>query len=194
MGSRVLVCADAQNFVAAVRSYQRRAEWEKLRDYLADPAEGRRLVEMVIYDGLPPEMDEYREIREGKQRFHHYLRTNGFLVVTREGSPERPEERTWKANVDTIMATDVVEMALDTRPDIVVLVTGDSDFAHVALKLRRRGIRVEVAAVAHTLAMALKRSASGIIDLAELIDGFDPLGDAAARVGTTNVFDEEATA
>jgi hypothetical protein len=31
------------------------------------------------------------------------------------------------------------------RPDVVILVTGDADFAYLAIELRRRGIRVEVA-------------------------------------------------
>jgi len=55
---------------------------------------------------------------------------------------------------------------------VVVLVTGDADFAHLALQLRRRGIRVEVASVAQNLGSALKASANEIIDLAPLFNSF----------------------
>ena len=58
---------------------------------------------------------------------------------------------------------------------LVILVTGDADFAHLALQLRRRGIRVEVASVAQTLGAGLKTSANAIIDLAPLLATFDPL-------------------
>jgi uncharacterized LabA/DUF88 family protein len=61
------------------------------------------------------------------------------------------------------------------RPDVVVLVTGDADFAHLALQLRRRGIRVEVASVAQNLGSALKASANEIIDLDPLFDSFEEM-------------------
>jgi len=38
----------------------------------------------------------------------------------------------YEANIDIVMAMDAIEMALDVQPDIVVLVTGDSDFAYLA--------------------------------------------------------------
>ena len=61
------------------------------------------------------------------------------------------------------------------QPDVVILVTGDADFAHLALQLRRRGIRVEVASLAQNLGSALKTSANEIIDLAPILATFDPL-------------------
>jgi len=64
---------------------------------------------------------------------------------------------------------------VEMRPDVVVLVTGDADFAHLALQLRRRGIRVEVASVAQNLGSALKASANEIIDLDPLFDSFEPM-------------------
>ena len=60
-----------------------------------------------------------------------------------------------------------------SRPDVVVLVTGDADFAHLALQLRRRGIRVEVASTAQTLGSGLKGAANEVIDLVPLFETFD---------------------
>jgi len=73
------------------------------------------------------------------------------------------------------MAIDAVELSVEMRPDVVVLVTGDADFAHLALQLRRRGIRVEVASVAQNLGSALKASANEIIDLDPLFNSFEEM-------------------
>ena len=67
------------------------------------------------------------------------------------------------------MAMDATELALEVKPDIVVLVTGDSDFAHLAEKLRRRGMRVEVASVEQSLGSELKNAANSVVDLIEPI-------------------------
>ena len=68
------------------------------------------------------------------------------------------------------------------QPDVVVLVTGDADFAYLATKLRRRGIRVEVASVAQNLSALLKAAANAVIDLAPLFRTFDlmPVSDSVA--------------
>ncbi|MBV8901402.1 MAG: NYN domain-containing protein, partial [Verrucomicrobia bacterium] len=89
----------------------------------------------------------------------------------KEGSPG--DGRHYKANVDVLMAIDAVELAVEVRPEIVVLVTGDADFAHLALQLRRRGIRVEVAATAQTLGTGLKDAANEVIDLVPLFETFE---------------------
>ena len=57
--------------------------------------------------------------------------------------------------------------------NVVVLVTGDADFAHLALQLRRRGIRVEVAATTQTLGTGLKGAANEVIDLVPLFETFE---------------------
>ena len=59
------------------------------------------------------------------------------------------------------------------HPDIGVLVTGDADFAHLALHLRRRGIRIEVAAAAHALGTGLRGAANAVIDLIPLFETFE---------------------
>ena len=69
--------------------------------------------------------------------------------MTKDGAPA--EEGHYKANVDVMMAIDALELSIEIRPDVVILVTGDADFAYLAIKLRRHGIRVEVASVAANL-------------------------------------------
>src|SRR3954470_1697945 len=169
--SRVLVLVDESNVGSSVRSAGRGLDWLKLRDFLAGPNTGRDLIEMVVYAGLPPAIPTWQEERDRKNKFVHWLRSNGFMVVTKDGAPA--EEGHYKANVDVMMAIDALELSIEMRPDVVILVTGDADFAYLATKLRRHGIRVEVASVAQNLGHMLKSAANHVIDLAALFRTFD---------------------
>ena len=174
--SRVLIFVDESNVVSSVRGLGRKLDWLKLRDYLASVDRGRELIEMVVYAGLPPPIPEWETERDKKNKYLHWLRSNAFLVVAKDGSPG--DGKHYKANVDVLMAIDAVELSVEMRPDVVVLVTGDADFAHLALQLRRRGIRVEVAAAAHTLGTGLKGAANEVIDLVPLFETFELLKSA----------------
>ena len=168
---RVLVLVDESNIGSSVRTAGRGLDWLKLRDFLAGPDTGRELIEMVVYAGLPPAIPAWQEERDKKNKFMHWLRSNGFMVVTKDGAPA--EEGRYKANVDVMMAIDALELSVEMRPDVVILVTGDADFAYLAIKLRRRGIRVEVASVAANLGNLLKSAANDVIDLAPLFRTFE---------------------
>ena len=50
---RLLVLVDESNIGSSVRTAGRGLDWLKLRDFLAGPATGRDLIEMVVYAGLP---------------------------------------------------------------------------------------------------------------------------------------------
>ena len=171
--SRVLVLVDESNVISSAWASNRNLDWNKLRDFFADEKRGRELIEMVVYVGLPPAMPVWQTERDKKSKFVHWLRANGFLVVTKDGSPA--EEGHYKSNVDVMMAIDAVELSTAMKPDVVVMVTGDADFAHLALMLRRRGIRVEVASLAQTLGAGLKTSANEVIDLAPLLATFEKM-------------------
>jgi len=162
---------DESNIGSSVRTAGRGLDWLKLRDFLAGPATGRELIEMVVYAGLPPAIPIWQDERDKKNKFMHWLRSNGFMVVTKDGAPA--EEGHYKANVDVMMAIDALELSVEMQPDVVILVTGDADFAYLVIKLRRRGIRVEVASVAQNLGQILKAAANEVIDLAQLFKTFD---------------------
>ena len=162
---------DESNVGSSVRTVGRGLDWLKLRDFLAGPSTGRDLIEMVVYAGLPPAIPTWQEERDKKNKFVHWLRSNGFMVVTKDGAPA--EEGHYKANVDVMMAIDALELSIEMRPDVVILVTGDADFAYLAIKLRRHGIRVEVASVAPNLGNILRSAANDVIDLAGLFRTFE---------------------
>ena len=167
----MLVLVDESNVSSSVRTAGRGLDWLKLRDFLAGPNTGRDLIEMVVYAGLPPAIPTWQEERDRKNKFVHWLRSNGFMVVTKDGAPA--EEGHYKANVDVMMAIDALELSIEMRPDVVILVTGDADFAYLAIKLRRHGIRVEVASVAANLGHILRSAANEVIDLSALFRTFE---------------------
>src|SRR3981189_718583 len=169
--SRLLVLVDESNVGSFVRTAGRGLDWLKLRDFLAGPNTGRDLIEMVVYAGLPPAIPTWQDERDKKNKFVHWLRSNGFMVVTKDGAPA--EEGHYKANVDVMMAIDALELSIEMRPDVVILVTGDADFAYLATKLRRHGIRVEVASVAANLGNILRSAANEETDLAGLFRTFE---------------------
>ena len=171
--SRVLIFVDESNVVSSARASGRGIDWLKLREFLTQGAKARELIEMVVYAGLPPAIPEWQAELDKKNKFLFWLRSHGFLVVTKDGSPA--EEKRYKANVDVMMAIDALELSVQIRPDVVVLATGDADFAYLALQLRRRGIRVEVASIAKNLGSALKAAANEIVDLAPLFESFDAM-------------------
>ncbi len=185
---RVLILADGDNTFLAAQSFNRKLDWQKIRDYLANPSEGRELIEMVIYVGLPPARERFEEQRKTKERFVYWAKSNGFLVVLKEGKAKGED---YETNIDTVMAIDAVELALEVRPDIVVLVTGDSDFAYLAEKLRRRGMRVEVASVEQSLGNDLKNAANSVVDLLGVFDTFQQHNNNQTyhRIGNANIFD-----
>src|SRR3954465_7902870 len=84
---KVLAAIDEANVFGAARAFNKVINWARLRDYLIARDEGRE-GEVVVYVGLPPaSMQEFHEARNRKLRFVHWLRTHGFLVVTKDGSP-----------------------------------------------------------------------------------------------------------
>lgn len=168
---RTLIFVDEANFQKSARAADFRPDIVALRDWLSDRGR-RQIVEMVVYIGLPPERraedmpDNWARAYDSKHRLRMALENNGIMVVAWRGKqlfgydPPR-----FAANIDMLMAMDALEFAIDARPDVVVLVTGDGDFSYLANKLRRRGIRVEAASLGNALSAELKRAVHQVIDL-----------------------------
>lgn len=185
---RVLILADADNLYITAQNFNRKLDWLKLRDYLANPQEGRELIEMVIYMGLPPQREKFTEQRQAKEKFIYWAKSNGFLVIAKEGKMKGED---YETDIDILMAMDALELAIAMQPDIVVLITGDSDFAYLTEKLRRRGIRVEIASIEQILGTELKLAASSVIDLIGIFDEFKQHKSRGIfhRIGTQTIFD-----
>lgn len=166
--NRTLIFIDEGNLTGICSKLNRSIDWLKLRDFLSRE---KHLIETFVYAGLPPTTPEWAEFRGKRERFLYWLEAEGFFVVRKQGRPTTAQA--YKANVDVMMAVESMELALELRPDTIVLVTGDGDFGHVACRLRRHGIRIEVAAFEHNLGEDLRIAASHFIDLSKVIKSTD---------------------
>ena len=175
--SKLLIFVDEANFARSARNAGFQPDLIALKNWLADPEVGRKLIEMVVYIGLPPdrrpeEMPEtWRRAYDSKHRMRHALENNGIMTVTWRGKQlYNSNPPAFAANIDMLMAMDALELSLEARPDIVVLVTGDGDFSYLATKLRRRGIHVEAASLPNVMSGELKRAVNEFIDLRDFFD------------------------
>lgn len=178
---RTLVFVDHSNLEGQMRHLQRLPNQLTLRELLADASEGRHLIDMSIYAALP------HKNGDGVQRYHDWLRMQGFNVVSKR-QKQLPDGQ-FKCNLDTELALDALEACMTIRPDILILVSGDGDFAPLCRRARRLGIRVEVASLNHALAAELKGAAHGVIDLSDWASTCNPTG-AAPAIGSSDVFSE----
>lgn len=172
--NKTLIFVDEGNLTGICSRLSRSIDWIKLREFLSRDKE---VLEMFVYAGLPPATPEWAEFRGKRERFLHWLEAEGFYVVRKQGRPTT--HQAYKANVDVMMTAEAVELSVELRPDTVILVTGDGDFGFVAARLRRRGIRVEVAAFEHNLGDDLRIAASALTDLSKVIHGPDGRRDDA---------------
>ncbi|HPD40827.1 MAG TPA: NYN domain-containing protein [Anaerolineae bacterium] len=156
---RVALFIDFHNTRNALQRNGLQIDLVSLRNYLA---EGRHLVESFVYIATHPLPDQQQVDQEAQLR----LRQHGFLIQTKPGRL-LPNGRL-KCDFDLEMALDVQEFVARTRPDIVVLVTGDGDFTPLVERLRFRGIRVEVASVPGSIARSLQVMANGFVDLTQI--------------------------
>ncbi len=166
--NKTLIFIDEGNLTGICSKLNRSIDWLKLREQLSRDHD---VLEVFIYAGLPPSTAEWTEFRVKRERFLHWLESEAFYVVRKQGRPTT--QQAYKANVDVMMATEAMELAIEVKPDTVIFVTGDGDFGFVACKLRRRGIRVEVAAFENNLGEDLRIAASGLIDLNRVIRAGD---------------------
>lgn len=169
--NKTLIFVDEGNLTGICSKLNRSIDWLNLREQLSRDHD---VLEVFIYAGLPPSTAEWSEFRIKRERFLHWLESEAFYVVRKQGRPTT--QQAYKANVDVMMATEAMELAIEVKPNTIILVTGDGDFGFVACKLRRRGIRVEVAAFENNLGEDLRISASAFIDLSRIIKAVDYKG------------------
>lgn len=156
--SRVAVVVDFANIDRAAADKQVALSYRNLLEYLANEADGRFLLEAFCYVPIDPRNPH------GRDRIIEELSTDGMLVRTKVGTVA---DDSYKCNFDVEMTMELMRVALDLRPDIVVLCSGDGDFVPVIEHLRSRGIRVEVASFVDTTSREVILKCSSFIDLDE---------------------------
>lgn len=157
-GQRVAVLADAQNLYHTAQGlYSRNVDYETLLETAVD---NRTLVRAIAYVIRADTPDE--------RQFFEALRDIGFETKLKDLRTFYDGSK--KADWDVGMSLDAV--TLSSHVDVVVLCTGDGDFARLCSHLRHEGVRVEVIGFGESTADSLVDAADQTIDLSERPDRY----------------------
>jgi uncharacterized LabA/DUF88 family protein len=161
---RAGVFVDAPNVVYAAESARVTIDYGRMLDFLG---RGRELVHAIVY---APVTEESGYRFEG-QRFVAPFLGKGYKLVTKP--LKRFPDGTAKGNFDIELAIDIVTMS--QRLDVVILISGDSDFSRLVELIQSRGVRVEVVAFAANVSWELVQMADVFIDIGQYLREFQPL-------------------
>ena len=172
---KIVVFLDYANTNAALQKQGAVPDYSDLLLYLS---EGRFLVEAHAYVPIDPRNPH------GRDRLIEALWQSTWLARTKVGAIAGDS---YKCDFDVEITLDLMHAAEVVKPDIIVLVTGDKDFVPVVLELRRRGIRVEVAAIPEgNAARELILKANGFIDLREYLESGQDIENDDNKSGLSN--------
>lgn len=128
-------------------------DYQNVLDYMG---EGRMLSDAYGYVFINPR-SEHRLDRDIEE-----LWRAGYMVQTKMGSINGG---LYHCNFEVEITMDVLRVVQQVKPDIIVLVTDDTDFVPLIQEVRKAGVRVEVAGFEESVDEELVLKCSGFIDL-----------------------------
>lgn len=147
----LLVLLDQANLAASAHAvFRRKVDFAALLDRLTAGRKVRRAVAFVVDNG-GAHFDAFCDT----------LRRAGWELRLKK--PKHFKNGRTKADWDMGIAVEAVEQA--DKADTLVLVSGDGDFVPLIRLLKRRGLRVEVAAFSEALATELYEAADAVTTL-----------------------------
>lgn len=150
---KIVVFMDYANINRAASDNDYHVNYGNLLSYLA---EGRFLIDAHCYVPIDP---------RNEHKYDHdvfQLWNDGFLVNTKLG---KIAGDSYKCDFDVEITMDILKIAYQVKPDIIVLASGDVDFIPVIIELRKLGIRVEVASFERSMSSEVVHKSSGFISL-----------------------------
>ena len=156
---RCAVFIDGNNIFHSARQLGFEVDYTRLLSVLL--GKDRELLRAFFYTGV----DEGADRQRG---FLHWMRRNGFRVIQKPVKLERDGTR--RARLEVEITTDMLAYA--EKVDLVILVSGDEDFAYPLNALTQKGIRVEVAGFRSAMANKVMDAADRFIELDQLAERF----------------------
>jgi uncharacterized LabA/DUF88 family protein len=152
---RVGVFLDTQNIYHSAKNfYQRKVDFWKLINILVGERNLIYIFAYVIKTGLSP-----KEID-----FFESLSKNGIKVKIKEAVVY--PDGSIKADIDVNLVIDVIRFS--SNLDVIILVSGDSDFVPLVEYLKNNGKQVEVAGFGKNTSVKLKEVCDYFYDLDDL--------------------------
>ncbi len=130
MGQNVGVFVDVSNLFYSAKSAGVEVNYCRLLDYSTG---GRDLIRACAYTGIDPD-------NNSQKKFIDFLNSNGYKVVCKD--IHKYDTGRIKANLDIEIAVDM--LLLSQNLDVVVLVSGDGDFARLVTAVQDKGVRFEL--------------------------------------------------
>jgi uncharacterized protein (TIGR00288 family) len=96
----------------------------------------------VIEQAVQRTMDEYGAVHVRRAYCNAEMAVNRQAMFKRLSVRPMVNLSTGKNSTDIALAVDAIDLVIDERPDVVVLVSSDSDFAPLVIRLREKGCRV----------------------------------------------------
>ena len=131
-----------------------------------------------------PDKDSLEAIGEAFTQFdgkRRALEMSGARVIECPSKPRPSTPGGFKHSDDQRLMIRTLALAMKLRPDYVLLVAADGDFAPMVEVLREEGIRTQIiASPNNTIAAELRRSAVKIIDLDEMLQRIPVSASAAS--------------
>jgi len=152
---------DAPNIIYASENARVNIDYGRMLDFLG---RGREMVHAIVYAPVT----EDNGYRFDQQRFVAPFMNKGYKMVTKP--LKRFPDGTAKGNFDIELAIDIVTMS--QRLDVVILISGDSDFSRLVELVQSRGVRVEVVSFASNVSWELVQMADVFIDVGQYINEF----------------------
>lgn len=146
------------------------------------PSDSERFDEVDVLEVLVSlvkrvaEADSPEAIAANEQNFRRIsdaLEMKGARVIA---CPATPQGGGFKQSDDQRLVVATLATCLDLRPDYLILVAGDGDFAPLVEELRLRGVRTEVVGDYASVASELRRKARAVIDLNEVLEQLKATG------------------
>ena len=154
---KVVVFLDYANLNKSAQGLNVQIDYNHLLgEYLSSNKEGRFMQSAFAYVPIDPRSEHSLDADI------NMLWSAGFIVNSKVGIIAGSS---YKCNFDVEIAMDIMRTALTLKPDIITIVSGDSDFIPLALELRRMGIYVEAAAFRDSMSKQLMQKVSGYINL-----------------------------
>jgi uncharacterized LabA/DUF88 family protein len=170
MAHNVGVFVDVSNLFYSAKSAAVEVNYCRL---LESAVAGRDLIRASAYTGVDPDNPNQR-------RFIDFLKANGYKVISKD--IHKYEGGRIKANLDIEMAVDI--MLLSENLDVVVLVSGDGDFARLIEAIQMKGVRCEVISFGISTSNELIEAADLFTEISTLPGIFRNVATNAAAQGT----------
>lgn len=172
-GKDVFVYIDVANMWGVYKSKGKIIEYEKFAKYVRKKYPMARKIHFYYYEAYPA-TDTRKYNTAGKHNFHAYLRKRlGFVVKKKKLKILKSTDdfghtiKREKGNMDVEIATDMVMHNCNTK-NVVILCSGDSDFASVVNTLKGRGVAVMAWSGKNSISWELRTAVDAYIDLLEV--------------------------